>query len=286
MLHPIKSFLTFFGLLILTFSVDLKAQDTTESVIVPDTSLNLLDILDAVRDPELDSLVGVLDSIIPPQKIIKAIPDEDEYNKVLRSVPQEPLPPTMKLSIMDSANVGSQHIDAIKDYFRKPFEAGPKRSLFDVRLLDTLMMSSIYVESWPLKLAQKDLRNRYLFQSEEEKELYADSLSERFKREICIRLQLKSPYATAISLDSASIEDISLLIGGRTLEIKPFSIALTPVVNRLWGYVTWYEREIRVCFPHYIQRRDIWKRADLELRVKMGMNENPDFATEYYVKLN
>ena len=269
----------------------LGQQDTT-TVAKPDSTLDILDLVDMVEggdrvDLSINQISDILDSLRGPEKVITAIPPANEINRVLRTVPQSPLPTGLALTLTDSAEVGAQHIEALRKFYsRAILPVEKKRSAFEVFLVDTTMFTMAHVEAWPLKLAERDLRYRYLFQSEEERSIYADTLERRFKKEVCVRLKLRSLFPTLMNFTDSGIKTISLVYQKREQEIAVRWIGITPITSRMWGFVSWSERDMKVCFPRYNGMRDIWKSGDLELKILLNLSEISYYANEYFIPLN
>lgn len=289
---PLISFwLLLSGTLLLYPSIISAQQDTTQ-VATPDSTLSILDLVDMVEggdrvDLSINQISDILDSLRGPQKVITAIPPANEINRVLRTVPQSALPEGLSLTLTDSVQVGAQHIEALKRFYsRQVLPVDKKRSAFEVFLVDTTMFTMAHVEAWPLKLAERDLRYRYLFQSEEERKVYADTLERRFKKEVCVRLKLRSLFPTLMNFNESGIKSMSLVYEKREQEIQVRWIGISPITNRMWGFVSWSERDMKVCFPRYNGMRDIWKSGDLELKIVLNLSEISYYANEYFIPLN
>lgn len=278
--------------ILLLYPLNSYAQQDTTQIATPDSTLSILDLVDMVEggdrvDLSINQISDIIDSLRGPEKVITAIPPANEINRVLRTVPQSPLPQGLSLTLTDSAQVGAQHIDALKKFYsRQVLPVEKKRSAFEVFLVDTTMFTMAHVEAWPLKLAERDLRYRYLFQSEEERKVYADTLKQRFRKEVCVRLKLRSLFPTLMNFNESGIKSVSLVYQKREEEIEVRWIGITPITNRMWGFVSWSERDMKVCFPRYNGMRDIWKSGDLELKIVLNLAEISYYANEYFIPLN
>jgi hypothetical protein len=202
-------------------------------------------------------------------------------NRVARDVPQIALPPDFSATFVDSALVTHEHVTALEDYFSALVETAADSSLFDVQLADTVLPSVAWIKAWAWQQANLRLRERFVFQSADERKNFKESLEKNFRRKIDIEITLRSPFAQAIHLDT--VAHFNIFMKRDAVQVPPAAIRYGPVKTQVEGNYFWYERTVTIEFPRFVRARDFWRgnTATLVIQPKKHSDMPVTHAAEY-----
>lgn len=187
-------------------------------------------------------------------------------NRIARDVPQRPLPEGFAATFVDSAAVSFEHVTALEDYFSATVESAQDSSLFDVVLGDSVLRSTAWIKAWAYHQANIKMREQFVFQSQDERKNYKESLEKNFRRKIDIELTVRSQNALAAHLDTATAFEIYLV--REPQHVPPNGITYGPIITHFSNGIIWYERKVNLEFPRFVRARDFWRGNKIILVVK------------------